>query len=121
MLNGVVTAISQAQQLGPIAGPIMAAINSAAVIAAGVANITKMKQQSTSANSSSSSSASPATPAVVSAPQITQEVQTFRSLTSASEEDRLNKMAEDRKVYLVTSELEAHEQDTKVRLEESSF
>lgn len=118
MLSGVVTAISQAQQLGPVAGPIMAAINSAAVIASGLANINKIKQQSTSANSSSSANA---TPAQVSAPSVTQEVQQVRNLTSASEEDRLNRMASEQKVYLVTSELEALQKDTKVRIQEASF
>lgn len=46
MAAGVVSAIAQAQQLGPIAGPIAAAVNAAAVITAGavqIATISKTK------------------------------------------------------------------------------
>lgn len=116
MLSGVVSAISTAMQLGPIAGPILGAINSAAVIAAGVANIAKIKQQNTSRNSSGSTS----TPAQVTAPSVDTSIQQVHTLTSASEEERLNQMA-DQKVYLVTSELEAHENDRKVQLQEATF
>lgn len=118
MLSGVVTAISQAQQLGPITGPIMAAVNSAAVIAAGVANIAKIKQQSTSSTSSSSSAA---TSAVVSAPSVETQVQTYRNLTSASEEDRLNQMASDQRVVLVMSDLEVAQGQRRVQTAETSF
>jgi len=116
MLSGVVSAISTAMQLGPIAGPILGAINSAAVIAAGVANIAKIKQQNTSRNSSGSTS----TPAQVTAPSVDTSIQQVHTLTSASEEERLNQMA-DQKVYLVTSELEARENDRKVQLQEATF
>lgn len=122
MLSGVVTAISQAQQLGPIAGPIMAAINSATVIAAGVANIQKIKQQSTARNAGSSSATpTPSVPATVAAPVIATQVQTVRQLTTATEEQRLDKMAGDAKVVLVMSDLEAAENDRRVHVEESTF
>ena len=122
MLSGVVTAISQAQQLGPIAGPIMAAINSAAVIAAGVANIQKIKQQQTSrSGGSSTATATPSVPATVAAPVIATQVQTVRQLTTATEEQRLDKMAGDAKVVLVMSDLEAAENDRRVHVEESTF
>jgi hypothetical protein len=119
MLSGVVTAISTAQQLGPIAGPIMAAINSAAVIAAGIANINKIKQQATDKNASSS--VTPTAPAAVSAPQISNQVQQYRAITTASEEERLDQMAGDRRVVLVMSDLEVAENDIRVQVEESSF
>lgn len=118
MLSGVVTAISTAMQLGPIAGPIMGAINSAAVIAAGVANITKIKQQSTSKNASSSQTP---TTAQVSAPVIGSEMQAVRNVTSASEEDRLNQMASDQRVVLVMSDLEVKQAQKRVQVAESSF
>ncbi len=118
MLSGVVSAISTAMQLGPIAGPIMGAINSAAVIAAGVANITKIKQQSTSKNGSSSQTP---TTAQVSAPVIGSEMQAVRNVTSASEEDRLNQMASDQRVVLVMSDLEVKENQMRVQVAESSF
>ena len=118
MLSGVVTAISQAQSLGPIAGPIMAAVNSAAVIAAGAANIAKIKAQDTS---SSSSSTTTATAAEVSAPSVEQNVQTYRNLTSATEEERLNQMASDQRVVLVMSDLELKQGQVAVQVAESSF
>lgn len=117
MLSGVVTAFSNAMSLGPVKGPIMAAVNSAAVIAAGTANINKIKSQSTSKNSGSSSSTS----AQVSAPQVTANIPEVRNITSASEEERLNYMAYDQKVYILSSDLEANENDRKVQIQESSF
>lgn len=119
MLSGVVTAISTAMSLGPIAGPIMGAINSAAVIAAGVANIQKIKSQSTSASSGSSSS--PSASASVSAPNVETQIPVSRNLTSASEEDRLNRAAEPQKVYILDSDLQAADTSRKVQVAETSW
>lgn len=118
MLSGVVAAISTAMELGPILGPIMGGVNSAAVIAAGVANISKIKQQSTSANSAA---ASVAPTLSVSAPIIPTSIPEVRSITSATEEDRLNRMASNRRVVLVTSDLELKQEDERVRVAEASF
>ena len=118
MLSGVVTAISTAMQLGPIAGPIMGAINSAAVIAAGVANISKIKSTSTSKNSGSGGGS---TPAAVNPPSVNTNIPTVRTATSASEEDRLNRMAAPQKVYILQSDIEAAGSQSKAQVEESSF
>lgn len=120
MLSGVVTAISTAMSLGPIAGPIMGAINSAAVIAAGVANINKIKSQSTSKDGGGGS-ASASVPAAVSAPATSTNIPTIRTATSASEEDRLNRMASPQKVYILQSDIEAAGSQSKTQIEESSF
>lgn len=116
MLQGAVTAYAGAQSLGVPMGPIVGAINAAAVVAAGIANIAKIKAQQVNSGSSSSQ-----TPAVVEAPSVTPEMSQVRTITGASEEERLNRMAEDRKVYLVTSELEAKQTDEKVRIQETTF
>lgn len=116
MLSGVVTAIAQAQQLGPIAGPIMAAINSAAVIAAGTANINKIKAQQVSTGGSSSS-----TPAVVNAPAVVPSVNEVRNITSDREEERLNQMAGDQRVYILSSDLEADRDQRRVQIAETTF
>lgn len=116
MLSGVVTAIAQAQQLGPIAGPIMAAINSAAVIAAGTANINKIKAQQVSTGSSGSS-----TPAVVNAPAVVPSVNEVRNITSDREEERLNQMAGDQRVYILSSDLEADRDQRRVQIAETTF
>ena len=117
MLSGVVSAISTAQQLGPIAGPIMAAINSAAVIAAGVANISKIKSQQISKDGGSTS----ATPVSVNAPAAVPTFNEVRSITGASEEDRLNRMADDKQVYILSSDLEADREATRVQVKETTF
>lgn len=123
MLQGAVTAYATAQSLGVPAGPIVGAINAAAVIAAGTANIAKMKKTDTSGNSVSSSA--PSIGASVSAPAIIQQVPVTRSLTGASEEERLNQIAEntakDQRVVLVYSDVEAAGRRVQVQTAETSF
>lgn len=119
MLQGAVTAYSSAQSLGVPMGPIIGAINAAAVIAAGIANIAKIKATQVSANSSSSET--PVIPAQVNAPTVSPQVQQVRTLTSASEEDRLNRMADDHRVYILSSDLEAERDQHRVQVEETTF
>ena len=119
MLSGAVTAYAGAQSLGVPMGPIVGAINAAAVIATGIANIAKIKSQQISTDSSSSQSA--AVPAQVTAPTIEPEVQNVRNITSASEEDRLNAMAGDRQVYILSSDLEADRNAQRVQVQETTF
>lgn len=117
MLQGATTAYSTAQSLGVPMGPIVGAINAAAVVATGMANIAKIKSQNVSASAAATGSATP----VVGTPSIAPQVSQVRTITSASEEDRLNQMASEQKVYLVTSELEAKQNDTRVRIAEATF
>lgn len=119
MLQGATTAFASAMQLGPIAGPIVGAINAAAVVATGIANINKIK----SANMEGSSEGGPSVsaPASVSAPNIETQMPTIRTATSASEEDRLNRMASSQKVYILQSDIEAAGNQSKVQVAESSF
>ena len=95
----------------------MGAVQAAAVTAAGLANIAKMKATKVG----SSGTEATATPVSVEAPTLQTSVRQVRNVTSASEEDRLNQMASKQKVYLVTSELEAKQEDTRVQLAEASF
>lgn len=119
MFSGVVTAIAQAQEMGPILGPIMAGVNSAAVIAAGMANINKIRATQITTSSAPSTSA-PEVPAVVEAPTVTPTVQEYRNITSRSEEERLNQIANQR-VYILSSDLEADRNATRVRTQETTF
>ena len=119
MLSGAVTAYAGAQSLGVPMGPIVGAINAAAVIATGIANIAKIKSQQISTDSSSSQSAT--VPAQVTAPTIEPQVQNVRNVTSASEEDRLNAMAGDRQVYILSSDLEADRNAQRVQVQETTF
>lgn len=115
MLNGAVMAYSTAQTLGPPQGPIIGAINAAAVIATGMANINKIKSTNPSGSGASSS------PAVVSPPSVDTGMRSVRSITSASEEERLNRMASNQRVYILQSDIEASGNQSKVQVEESSF
>lgn len=119
MLQGAVTAYAGAQSLGVPMGPIIGAINAAAVIATGIANIAKIKATQVSANSSSSQT--PTVPAQVNAPTVSPQVQQVRTLTSVSEEDRLNRMADDHRVYILSSDLEADRDQRRVQVEETTF
>lgn len=122
MLQGAVTAYASAQQLGPIAGPIIGGINAAAVIATGSANIAKMKSTDTSGKSTPNTSGIGAT---VSAPAVIQQIPVTRSLTGASEDERLNQIAQntarDQRVVLVYSDVEAAGRRVEVQNAETSF
>lgn len=121
MLQGAVTAFSTAQSLGPIAGPIVGAANSAAVIAAGMANIAKIKNTQVSKNGASTP-ATASVPATVNAPvQEYTPPEQARTITSASEEDRLNRMADPTRVYILQSDIEAAGRASKVQVDESTF
>lgn len=120
MLSGVVSAVSGAMDLGPILGPIYAAINSASVIAAGTANIASIRKQSTSSSGSSSSAAATGMSASVSAPDVTTQIQEVRNITSASEEEKLNTSG-DQRVVLVMSDIEVKENEKRVQVAETSF
>lgn len=118
MFQGATTAYATAQSLGPIAGPIIGGINAAAVITAGMANIAKIRAQDVSGNSDTTAGAAPA---AVEAPTVEPVVNQVRNVTSASEEDRLNQMARDQRVYILSSDIEADRQQKRVQVAESSF
>lgn len=119
-LSGAVTAFAQAQQLGPIAGPIVGAINAAAVTAAGVAQIAKIKATKVGDGSDTGGSAS-VTSASVAAPAVTTQYSQVRSITTASEEDRLNEMAKSQRVYILADDIQASNNARRVQVTESSF
>lgn len=107
------------------ASPVLGAINMAAAIATGLANIKSILSVDSSGGtgygSSSSTGATVTTPAVVTPPAVVQEVETVRSLTGASEEERLNQMASDQRVYLVYSDVEQAGKRVQVQQSETSF
>ena len=121
MLQGAVTAFATAQQLGPIAGPIVGAINAAAVVATGIANIAKIKSTNVSRDSAPSSSGADTGAASVQAPSLPETVPTTTVVNGAKTETALNNAAKDRKVYLVYSEAEAMGEQVAVTESESSF
>lgn len=109
---------SAARNPGGVKGMIIGAANAAAVTAMGLANIAKIKNTNISSSSTSSSSSSSAT---ATAPSYMSDVASVRNVTSASEEQRLNDMAKDQRVYILSSDIQASNYQTKVQVAESSF
>jgi hypothetical protein len=116
-ISGAIGAyMSAVSTLPPPYGIIVGAAQAATVTAAGIAQIAQMRKTKVG------SSGAVSTPsAVVSAPSVETNVPSVRSVTSATEEERLNQMAKDQRVYIVSSDIEAALDDNKTRVEESSF
>ena len=98
---------------------ILGAVQAAAVTAAGLANVAKIKATPISDSSSSGGSASaPVIPAAVEAPSAAPQVQNVRTLTGVAEEERLN---EPQRVYILSSDLEADRNARQVQVAETTF
>lgn len=109
---------------GGMWSPALGATYMANAIATGLLNIKNIMAVNTSSSTGSGvSSATPtvSTPAIVTPPAVVQEVTTVRSLTGASEEERLNQMASDQRVYLVYSDVEQAGKRVQVQQSETSF
>lgn len=118
-LTGAVGAFMQAMASYPApAGAIIGAAQAAAATAAGVAQIAKIKQQKYTTSAGSSGSVSSGS---VSAPNVQTQIATSRTLTSATEEDRLNRMAAPVRAYIVDSDLQVKEAEREQVETETSF
>lgn len=121
-ISGAIGAFTQATAtMPPPIGAIVGAVQAAAVTAAGLAQIAQIRKTNVSASGGSSSGNISAPSASVSAPNVETNLQSVRSVTTASEEERLNQMAKDQRVYIVSSDIEAALDDNKTRVAESSF
>ena len=120
-IAGAIGAFMNAQKTLPVGvAQAVGAAQAAAVTAAGVAQIAKIKAVKIGGSSAGSAS-SASVPAFVAAPSVQPVIQEVRNITGASEDDRLDRMAADQRVYLVTTELEAKMHDRRVQLSEASF
>ena len=118
-ISGAIGAFMQASQtIPPPYGQIVGAAAAAAVTASGLAQIAQLKKTKVSGSSANTSIS---TPAVASAPTISPNVSNVRSVTSASEEDRLNRMARDQRVYILADDIQASQEQIKTQVSESSF
>lgn len=116
-ISGAIGAYMQAVSTLPVPyGAIVGAAQAATVTAAGLAQIAQMRKTKVSTSGGTSTPS-----AVVSAPIVETNVPSVRSVTSATEEERLNQMAKDQRVYILSSDIEASLDDNKTRVEESSF
>ena len=120
-ISGAIGAFMQASAtMPPPFGAIVGAAQAAAITASGIAQIANIKKTNVSSNGASS--ASPSAPsAVVNAPNVETSLTTTRNITTASEEERLNRMASSQKVYILQSDIEAAGTQSKAQVEESSF
>lgn len=117
-ISGAIGAYMQSvETIPPPYGIITGAIQAAAVTAAGIAQISQIKNTKISTSGEASSPSA----AIASAPTLTTELSNVRSVTSASEEDRLNQMAKDQRVYILSSDIEASQNQIKTQVSESSF
>ena len=116
-ISGAVSAyMNTIESIKPTAVAIpLAVVNAATVLAAGFAQIKKI--QSTKIPGAASTAGAVVQPPTVSAPA----VQQVRTITGASEEDRLNRMASGQRVYILASDLQAERDSTRVRIAETSF
>lgn len=120
-ISGAIAAYMSAQSLPFPANAIVGAAQAAAVTAAGVAQIASMRAVKTGGSEVSGTSPIPSVTALATAPQVPTEVTNIRSLQSATEEDRLNQMAADQRVYILASDIEASRNQIRTQVEESSF
>lgn len=115
-ISGATGAYMQAvKTIPPPAGIAVGAAQAGAVLATGMANIAKMKASSVGSSIASSLSSS------VSAPNLPTQLDSVRNVTPASEEERLNRLAQSQKVYILQSDIEAAGAAAKAVVSESSF
>ena len=125
-LAGVAMAVSTAMSLGPIAGPIMAAVNSAMVIATTATQIAKIKSTSFDGGGSSSvggdiaaAVATPTPAAVAYTPQYSTNV-TGQSET-VNLANAVNEGQRNQRVYVVESDINEAGKRVEIREAESTF
>ena len=119
-ISGAIGAYMQAAAtIPPPLGQITGAIQAAAITAAGVAQIAKMR--STKIGGSAGGGGEASVPVVAPAPVVETNVPNVRSVTSATEEERLNQMASDQRVYILASDIEASQNQRRTQVAETSF
>ena len=122
MLQGAVTAFTSAMSLPFPYNLVAGGTSATAVLAMGAMNINKIKSTNfESGEGADITGASSSLGASVSAPSVETPLTNTRNVTSASEEDRLNRMASSQRVYILQSDIEASGHQSKVQVAESSF
>lgn len=117
MAAGVVSAIAQAQQLGPVVGPIMAAINSAAVIAAGAVELSQIKRTKYGSNASIDTS----TPNLQRAAGNMVEITPVQNITGQNETTELANAISSRPVVVKVTDIDDVNQIKDSTIAESTF
>lgn len=114
-LGGAVSAYTStwaAAELPLSVKAVLAPVNAAAVLAAGYAQVKQINAVKVGSGAGGAS---------VTPPAFSPAVQQVRSITGASEEARLDRMARDSRVYLVYSDIEVAQHAQRVRVAETAF
>lgn len=121
MLMGVVSAMTNAtRDLGFPVGPIVGAVQAAAITASGIANVAKIKNTQIG-DSESSSTATPTistASATATAPAVSAEIQQVRQVVSDTEAETAS---QSQRVYIVASDIEASQNSIRTKVAETSF
>lgn len=112
-MNGV-----KAIEFPPGAGIALGIAQAATVLAAGMSNVRKI-QATKIGDGDSGSGAS--VPAMAMAPAAGPSIPATRTITGVSEVDRLNRMADDKRVVLVWSDVELKQHQQRVQIQETDF
>lgn len=124
-LAGVAMAVSTAMSLGPIAGPIMAAVNSALVVTTTALQVAKIKSTTFDGGGSSisgevaSAAATPTAAAVEYTPQYSTNVTGESETVNLA--NAVNEGQKDTRVYLVESDVQEMGKRVEIREAESTF
>ena len=123
-ISGAAGAYMQAvKSTPPPLGIILGAAQAATVAASGIAQINKIKATQINKDSSGSSASAPSSSvgASVQPPNIEQVVPTTTVVKGEKEEEQLNKMSSDQRVYILSSDLEANGKKVGIINAETSF
>lgn len=118
-IQGAVSAFAGAMQLGPIAGPIVGALNAAAVTAMGIANINKIKNTKVGDKNISTDSNFNSSQVTPNADYTQSNPFSYsRNVTGVQEWEELNR---EQRVYILESDLQESNRKVQIRDRETSF
>lgn len=123
-ISGAISAYMNGVKTIPIpswAGIALGAVQAASVLAAGMAQVAKIRNTQISRSGSASSAGSAAAPMAAQAPAIPQTAQQSAVIRNAYNTERLNTRMADQRVYILQSDLEASGKQVAVREAESTF
>lgn len=122
MIQGAVQAFTGAMQLGPIAGPIVGALEAAAITAMGIANINKIKSQqfngkSASGGATPAQASAAAVPSVAVNPLLDEE----RDLTNMQTIQVTGNAQPENRVYILESDIQESNDRVEIRESQTTF
>lgn len=105
----------------PVVGPALGVAAAAAALASGIANVRQILATNTRTTNTASATTASVAASAVQAPAVIQEVAATRTLTTSTQEQQLNRMASDTRVYVVESDIAQAGKKVSVREGESVF